>query len=105
MYLLLGAGSNWPINVDYVHVWQAPVVVTPPAVAQTFTFSDIPEVATLPANSNQGLPVSYSVTSGPAAVSGDTLTISGSGTITLGVSQAGNAKYLPFSSTETIVAQ
>jgi hypothetical protein len=46
----------------------------------------------LTATASSGLPVSYTVT-GPATVSGSTLTIIGAGTVTVTASQAGNSNY------------
>ena len=47
---------------------------------------------TLTATASSGLPVSYTVT-GPATVSGSTLTITGAGSVTVTASQAGNTNY------------
>ena len=47
---------------------------------------------TLGATASSGLPVSYAVT-GPAAVSGSTLTITGAASVTVTASQADNADY------------
>lgn len=44
----------------------------------------------LSATSSQGLPITFTVVSGPAVVSGSTLTISGTGRVTVRASQAGN---------------
>jgi hypothetical protein len=55
------------------------------------TFGDAPFALT--ATSSSGLPVSYRVVSGPATVSGNTVTISGAGTVTIEASQAGSATY------------
>ena len=66
--------------------------------SQTISFSALPNVTygaapiTLTATASSQLPVSYSVT-GPATVSGSTLTITGAGTVTVTASQAGNADY------------
>jgi YD repeat-containing protein len=46
-------------------------------------------------NSSAGLPVSFAVKSGPAAVSGTSLRIMGVGTVTLTASQAGNTNFTP----------
>lgn len=68
--------------------------------AQTISFGPLPNVTygvgpvTLTATASSGLPVSYSVT-GPASVTGSTLTITGVGTVTVTASQAGNASYAP----------
>jgi MBG domain-containing protein/YDG domain-containing protein/concanavalin A-like lectin/glucanase superfamily protein/uncharacterized protein DUF2341 len=47
----------------------------------------------LGATASSGLPVSYSVISGPATVSGSTLTITGAAPVTIQASQAGNANW------------
>jgi hypothetical protein len=66
--------------------------------AQTITFNSLPNVTygvtpiTLAATASSGLTVSYTA-SGPATVSGSTLTITGAGTVTVTASQTGNADY------------
>jgi len=60
---------------------------------------------TLPATTSSGLTVTYSVVSGPATVVGNTLTLSGTGTVVLLATQSGNGTYAPFSSTETITVK
>ncbi len=66
---------------------------------QTITFPNpgtqtygVPPI-TLKATASSNLPVSYEVISGPAAVSGSTLTITGGGVVTVQASQNGNADY------------
>jgi uncharacterized repeat protein (TIGR03803 family) len=48
---------------------------------------------TLTATASSGLPITYTVTSGPATVSGSTLTITGAGSVTVEAAQAGNSSY------------
>ena len=68
--------------------------------AQTITFT-VPTTPvtygvapiTLSATASSGLAVIFSVTSGPATVSGSTLTISGAGTVVVAANQAGNTTY------------
>jgi uncharacterized protein (TIGR03437 family) len=55
------------------------------------TSSDAP--FQLQATASSGLPVVFSVVSGPATISGNTLTITGVGTITVKAVQAGNSSY------------
>ena len=68
---------------------------------QTITFDPLANKATnatpfaLTASASSGLPVSFSIISGPATVDADTLTITGAGTVTVRASQAGNANYNP----------
>ena len=68
---------------------------------QTITFSPIstqtygnPPVG-LVASASSGLPVTFSLVSGPATVSGSTLTIIGAGTVIVNANQAGNSNYNP----------
>jgi hypothetical protein len=56
-------------------------------------FGDAPFV--LSATASSGLPVSFSVLSGPAEVSGNILTLTGSGLVVLRASQTGDATYAP----------
>ncbi len=75
------------------------VTVTAPAAAQTITFPAITSFvwsggsATLTATASSGLPVSYSVASGPCAIAGTTLTATGAGACSVTASQAGNASF------------
>jgi len=68
------------------------------ATPQTITFAPLPGVVygvapiTLTATASSNLAVTYTVT-GPATVSGSTLTISGAGSVTVTAAQAGNATY------------
>src|SRR5208282_1300996 len=48
---------------------------------------------TLTATASSGLPVTFSIVSGPGTVSGSTLTITGVGTVVVAANQAGNANY------------
>ena len=57
----------------------------------THTFGDAP--FTLSATASSNLPVSYSVVSGPATVSGSVVTLTGAGTVTIRASQAGNTSF------------
>jgi hypothetical protein len=78
----------------------ATVTVNVVAKTQTITFTGLPSSATfgsagpytLKATASSGLAVTYSVT-GPATVSGSTLTITGAGTVVVTASQAGNGAY------------
>ncbi len=47
----------------------------------------------LSASTSSGLPVTYSVVSGPATISGSTLTFTGTGTVTVRASQSGDGTY------------
>ena len=80
------------------------------AASQTITFAPIADrtfnpsanTLTLSASASSGLsPVTYTVTSGPATVTGNTLTITGAGSVTVQASQAGNANYGAASASRT----
>jgi alpha-tubulin suppressor-like RCC1 family protein/cyclophilin family peptidyl-prolyl cis-trans isomerase len=61
---------------------------TPP---QSATFGDAP--LTLSATATTGLPVTFTVASGPATISGNLLTITGAGSVVIRATQAGDAEY------------
>jgi hypothetical protein len=79
-------------------------------LAQTITFPFIPPqldgaTVTLVASSTSGLPVSFSVISGPATITGTTMTITGVGTVVVQAAQAGNlyiAAAVPVQQTITV---
>ena len=66
---------------------------------QTITFNSLPDVIygispfALSVSANSGLPVTYKVVSGPATISGNGVTVTGVGTVTIEADQAGNANY------------
>jgi hypothetical protein len=68
---------------------------------QTITFNAIPTQSydnppvTLVATASSGLPVTFSLVSGPATVSGTNLTITGVGTVVVDANQVGNSSYNP----------
>ncbi len=69
--------------------------------SQSISFPNLPDVSpgagtvTLSASATSGLPVSFSVVSGPALLNGSSLQILGPGPILIQADQAGNAFYLP----------
>jgi hypothetical protein len=65
------------------------ITFTQPTSPVTYGVSPI----TLSATANSGLAISFSVVSGPATVSGSTLTITGVGTVVVAANQAGNSNY------------
>ena len=56
------------------------------------TYGDAPFI--LSATASSGLIPTFSIVSGPATISGDTVTLTGAGTVTVRASQAGSAGYL-----------
>jgi Pro-kumamolisin, activation domain/MBG domain (YGX type)/Bacterial Ig-like domain (group 3) len=86
------------------------VTVTAVLAAQTISFPNPGPVTygvapiTLGATASSGLAVSYAVTSGPATVSGSTLTITGAGSVTVRATQAGNSSYLAATPVSVVIA-
>ena len=62
------------------------------------TFGDAPFA--LSASASSGLPVAFTVVSGPATLSGNQLTLTGAGTVTLRASQPGDATRAPAADVE-----
>lgn len=78
----------------------ADAVLTVGKQSQTISFAALPDVKTdaapitLSATASSGLPVSFALLSGPATLSGSTLTLTGKmGTVVVKASQAGNSAY------------
>ena len=75
------------------------IVIT--LASQTITFPNpgpLPNgvaPVTLMATASSGLPLTYTLISGPGSLSGSTLTITGLGSIVVEADQAGNTDYLP----------
>ena len=71
----------------------------PAPTPQSITFSPVADhglcdaVFTVNPTASSGLPVTLVVLSGPATVSGNTVTLTGAGSVTLQASQAGNATF------------
>jgi alpha-tubulin suppressor-like RCC1 family protein len=77
----------------------ATLTVNPVVLPQTITFAAIANHVFgdapfgLAADASSGLPVTLAVTSGPATLSGSTVTLTGAGSVTIQATQAGNATY------------
>ena len=74
-------------------------VPTEDPLTQTIAFDPIGDrcygdTIPLAATASSGLPVSFTVVSGPATILGNTLTVIGLGTVTVEAAQPGNADYL-----------
>ncbi len=67
------------------------IIFTAPASPVTYPVSPV----TLSANATSGLPVTFSIVSGPGSISGNTLTVTGTGTIVIAANQPGNSTYAP----------
>ena len=76
-------------------------------VDQAITFTDVPETIdsgtsyTLAATSSSGLPITYTVISGPAVINGNVLTFTGEGDVVVRASQPGDDIYNPVTKDQT----
>ncbi|NLR59164.1 hypothetical protein HGH93_13700, partial [Chitinophaga polysaccharea] len=86
------AATNYNISTtdNLLTINIAPQTINFPGIPDK-TYGDQPFTAS--ATSDAGLSVSYAVVSGPATVSGNTITITGNGTVTIAANQAGNGNY------------
>ncbi len=88
--------KTYTFKVDTNHALVANFTPEGVKVAQTITFPGIPAQKfrhapiTLRAKASSGLPVQYSIDSGPATVAGNLLTMTGPGTVVVRVKQPGN---------------
>lgn len=79
-----------------------PQQITIPSIAPiTYSFNATP--IALNGNTSSGLPLTYSVISGPASVIGTNLYVQGAGTITIQTTQAGNGLYAPAQANFSVV--
>ena len=91
------AGTLSAVNYSFsfvagtLTVTSASQTITFPAPASPVTYGVSP--ITLSATSSSGLAVTFSVLSGPGTISGNTLTITGAGTVVVAANRAGNADY------------
>lgn len=92
-------------------VWGTANQTTPVQIKfpQTIVFASLPSTTfgdaplTLSATATSALPVTYTVVSGPATLSGNTLTLTGASSVIIRASQAGNAEYSAAPSIENTI--
>ena len=84
--------DSYGVEVKGVVTLKFGQIIAFPQIAEK-TFGDLPFL--LSASASSGLPVVFSLLSGPATLSGDTMTLTGAGTVTLRASQAGDSTYPP----------
>jgi CSLREA domain-containing protein len=85
------ANYNTPVNKTvFINVLKANQTITFGALANK-TFGDPPFTVSATASSNLG--VTFSIVSGPAMISGTTITLTGAGTVVVRASQAGDSNY------------
>lgn len=91
---LIGGSDNnyaYSLTSGTLTITKADQVITIDPIADKIT-TDVPFDVT--ASTTSGLTLDYSITSGPANISGNTITLTGtSGTVQVNVSQAGNGNY------------
>ncbi len=95
IYSITPSGGLDP-NYTFSYV---PATLTIEKAEQTITFDPITDKTygdaafALSASSTSGLPVNFTIVSGNATISGNNLTITGAGSITVAANQAGNTNY------------
>lgn len=95
-------------DADYTGSASGTLVIA--KAAQTVTFDAVPAglpqgvPTTLAATASSGLPVTFSVVSGPATISGAVVTATGTGAVVLRAAQSGNANYEPAASVDKTVS-
>jgi hypothetical protein len=102
--------ASYAGDSNYVAATSAVVNVTVNKTQQTITFKQPSSPVTygaspltLSASAGSGLPVTFSVT-GPATVNGNTLTITGAGSVVVTANQAGNGTYAAASPVSQTIA-
>ena len=86
------AASNYtfsPVNGTMTVIGGAAQAILFPPLANFTHGTSVPLVAV----ASSGLPVSFTVASGPASISGSTLSITGTGPVSITASQAGNSNF------------
>ncbi|RDC64221.1 T9SS type A sorting domain-containing protein [Adhaeribacter pallidiroseus] len=109
-YLLAGTSSSG-ISGDKTAaetgLWLVKLDNSNTNISQYIAFETIPDktVASVPftlsARASSGLPVTFSIVSGPATLQDSTITLTGVGTVTIKAIQAGNAQFKPTEATQT----
>ncbi len=103
---LLGSGTvtviaGQPGNSNYNAATSVQGIFTVSGSPQFITFGALSQQRSVDApfpiyaSASSGLPVSFSVLSGPAQLSGNVLTLTGAGTVTVRASQIGNSMFAP----------
>ena len=106
LYLRALASANGMSVIGVLGSLTAPVTLFP-TVMQTITFPSLGTQSAgtaivLQATDSAGLPIVYSVVSGPAIISGNTVVFTGIGTVVIAASQAGDSVHLSTRTTQTI---
>jgi hypothetical protein len=83
-----------PVTNAFV-IARASNVIAPFSSLSDITYSNGVSISVTTPSSSSGLPVTLALKSGPASLSGNTVTLTGTGTVVLSANQSGNANYLP----------
>ena len=83
------AGAAVPVSFVLNNQFLSQTITFGPLAGQTYGVAPM----TLSATDTSNLPVSFTVLSGPATISGSVLTVTGAGTVEVEASQSGNASY------------
>ena len=110
-YSATSSVSSNALNAAAAGITLSGTVPAPVGIAQTISFTAPASPVTygvapiaLSATATSGLSVTFTVVSGPASISGSTLTITGAGTVVVAANQAGDTSYAPASQvTQSIV--
>ena len=81
--------------VSQTVVVAVPQTITPFTTIPTVTYAPKKKVTIILPTASSGQPVTVSVKSGPATISGNIVTLTGRGTVVLVANQIGNSQYLP----------
>jgi cyclophilin family peptidyl-prolyl cis-trans isomerase len=88
--------SNWSTAVPVTNtlvIAQASNVITPFGAIPNQTYSNNASMTITTPTASSGLPVVVTVKSGPATISGNSVSLTGAGTVVLAANQNGNANY------------
>jgi len=97
-----GGYDYWVVQLDNSGTNLNQIVTFPPLLYKNL--DDAPLI--LSARSSSGLPMTYTIVSGPATISnGNVLTYTGVGTVTVKAMQVGNTTYLPAEVTRSFVVE
>ena len=88
---VMGNGGSDVLTVIYASTNQNQTITFPAITDRTFGGPPV----TLVAAASSGLPIDFSVISGPASVSNNVLTLAGAGAVTVRASQPGSASFNP----------
>jgi hypothetical protein len=89
--IAVASGYFNSLTATAAYVIQTAQTISFTALSTPVTYGAAP--VTLAATASSGLPVTFSVVSGPATISGDTLTFTGAGTVMVAADQSGNATF------------